>query len=147
MTKRNFMKMYKGAGILFVRIKKGKVEVLLGNRSNKSQKDLWDVPGGTMEKKDRNDFLRCALRKTKEEILCNEKGVISVSPKRIINVCKMHIPFLFQFQTYIIDVSDMNLDFRPNQEFNSIEWCNIKELPRRTHIGVRYSLLQLSNTY
>jgi 8-oxo-dGTP pyrophosphatase MutT (NUDIX family) len=136
--------MYEGAGVLFYKNEGGKTSISLGKRAINPHKNFWSVPGGKMCKsKDKNIFLNCALRETKEEYFSediNDTEFTKISSRSYSKVNKIILPFLFEFRTFLIDITDINIKFTPNWEFSRIEWFDVNKLPEKTHIGVKYSL-------
>ena len=95
-----------------------------------------------MSGKDGNDFLSCAFRETKEEYfaLGISDTLIKIMILKPNQRSRIIIPFIFEFHTYLIDVTDIQPDFSHNYEFSEISWFETRQLPEKTHIGVRYSL-------
>ena len=132
---------YKGAGILFYKREGGILSVSLGKRTVRPQKGYWSIPGGKMEAKDRSSLLDCAIRETREEYFLRN---INRFPAVTINEeskCRVIIPWFFEYHTYLVNVTGIELKFNPNWEFSKIEWFNVRHLPAKTHLGVRYALL------
>jgi len=137
------LRRYKGAGILFYKREEGNLFISLGKRTVRPQKDYWSIPGGKMEAKDRRSFLDCAIRETREEYFSRN---LSLFPSVTIDEeskCRVIIPLIFEYYTYLANVTGIELKFIPNWEFSKIEWFNVNHLPAKTHLGVRYALLFL----
>ena len=133
--------MFKGAGIQFFKESKEGRFISLGKRRDNPHSGYWSVPGGEMDKRDNNDFFQCALRETHEEYfyhLDQEFGKVHQLP--VLKTCRIYIPFLFEYYTYLMDVSEIQIQFSPNHEFELIDWFELNNLPPKTHIGVFYSL-------
>jgi 8-oxo-dGTP pyrophosphatase MutT (NUDIX family) len=134
--------MYKGAGILFYKTDGKSRYVSLGERRYRPQKEYWSVPGGKMEANDNDDFFRCAKRETLEEYFNhNYERYEPIDVANYLKVSTLKIPFVFEFRTFLIDVTSLDITFTPNREFRDIKWYEINKLPKKTHIGVRISLL------
>jgi len=116
-----------------------------------------------MSRRDKGDFLNCAIRETCEEFMgysecgnseeCRKwfekclKGCIPSSfdvqnPPRTV----VKIPF-FEFHTYLFPLTCKPENFPIlNREFEGAKWYsfNIEKLPKKLHCGVRYSLWRFS---
>lgn len=123
---------WKGAGILFWKIEKGKVYVHLGKRAVKPDFGQWSVPGGGMDTKDKGDYLACAIRETNEEYFSYKK-VLKKSSIKGLNYFVYKIPMIFKYVTYFVKVKNLNPN--PNFEFSKTAWFNINLLPLDTHEG------------
>jgi 8-oxo-dGTP pyrophosphatase MutT (NUDIX family) len=134
--------MYKGAGILFTKRVDSKQLISLGKRTIRPHEGYWSVPGGGLDiRKDGNDFFKCALRETREEYFnhsIDEFG--KISHLKAVKKCEINIPFIFEFHTFLIDISEIQVDFSPNWEFEKIAWFDVKQLPDKTHLGVSYAI-------
>lgn len=145
------MKPYCGAGILFyLRDASEPDRVLLGKRRYSPQKGCWSVPGGGMSRRDDGDRWTCARRETEEEFCAglplNDAlrgflpSVINWPPE----CCRIQIPF-FDYSTYLC-----RLNAEPprwpilNHETIEVRWFSVRDLPSRTHLGVRYALRTLA---
>jgi 8-oxo-dGTP pyrophosphatase MutT (NUDIX family) len=136
--------MYKGAGILLLRKQEGKTIIGLARRAIRPQKNYWSIPGGKMDARDQEDFLRCALRETGEELFAGLPEEMSkihqLSPAGSVAI---NIPFAFRWKTYFFDVSDTVMNTRLNFELSEFAWFEIDRLPEKTHYGVVYALWKL----
>ena len=132
---------YRGAGILFYKREEGNLFISLGKRTVRPQKDYWSIPGGKMEAKDRSSFLNCAIRETTEEYFSRNLNLFPAITVNEESKCRVIIPWFFEYHTYLVNVTGIELKFNPNWEFSKIEWFNVKYLPAKTHLGVRYALL------
>ena len=57
------------------------------------------------------------------------------------NKCKIYIPFTLEFHIFLIDISEIQVDFTINDNyFEKIEWFDLNQLPHKTHMGMLYSL-------
>jgi len=134
-------KMFKGAGIMFYKKSTEGQFISLGKRASNTNNGYWSVPGGEMDPRDNNDFFQCALRETHEEYFHN----LNHEFKKILQLpalkkCTIYIPFIFEYYTYLMDVSEVQIQFSPNHEFESIDWFDINKLPPKTFAGVFYEL-------
>ena len=141
--------MFKGAGILFVKKEGSQYFVSLGKRTVSPQKGSWSIPGGQMSSSDEEDYLACALRETREEYFSMaEKNFSSLFDKIQVKDCTiLFIPFLIKYNTYLFDVTGININFSPNWEFSEIAWFSTRSLPEKTHLGVRYSLAMFNGFF
>jgi 8-oxo-dGTP pyrophosphatase MutT (NUDIX family) len=134
--------MFKGAGILFYKKENNQCYISLGKRTINPHKNFWSVPGGKLSRSDENDLFKCALRETCEEYFKHNVNEFKRLGERLTNNKKsrLYIPFIIDYQTYLIDLSGFNINFHNNWEFSKICWFNINNLPAKTHFGVKYSL-------
>ena len=58
----------------------------------------------------------------------------------------MIIPFLFEYHSFIIDLTGIDIKFSKNWEFEDVKWFNEKSLPKKTHLGVKYSLYRFKKS-
>ena len=133
-------RMFKGAGIQFFKESTEGLFISLGKRTGNLDRGYWSIPGGEMDKRDNKDFFQCALRETHEEYFHNlnhEFQKISKIP--VLKTCRIYIPFLFEYYTYLMDLSEVQIQFSPNGELDPIEWFELNKLPPKTHFGVFYS--------
>ena len=93
--------MYIGAGILLLRKQEGKRLIGLARRAIRPQKNYWSIPGGKMDARDQEDFLRCALRETGEELFAGlPEEMAKIKAIKPLGSAAIHIPFAFQWRTY-----------------------------------------------
>jgi len=138
-----FLRGYKGAGILFYKVEGVNLLISLGKRTVRPHRDYWSIPGGKMEAKDRNSFLNCAIRETGEEYFSRNLSLFPLVTIDEESKCRVIIPWFFEYHTYVANVTGIELKFNHNREFSKIDWFNVKHLPVKTHLGVRYALLFL----
>lgn len=136
--------MFKGAGLLFFKTINNQKLILLGKRAINPHKNFWSVPGGKMSSRDEGDFWKCALRETKEEFfdhnfLTFDKTISNLIP---LKKSRIVIPNIFEYWTFLIDITDLDIVFKPNWEFIEIKWFELDDLPEKTHLGVKYSLFK-----
>ena len=133
--------MFKGAGILFLKKVGSKNFISLGKRTINPHKDYWSVPGGKLDSRDNNDFFKCAIRETGEEYFYDLRNDFEiVSQMQFNKECIVNVPFIFEFHTYLIDITGLQIEFFPNWEFEKIVWFDSKQLPEKTHLGVYYAI-------
>ena len=97
-----------------------------------------------MDAKDQEDFLRCALRETKEELFAGlPNEMAKIEQLRPIGSTTISIPFTFRWKTYFYDVGDSVLSTRLNFELSEFAWFDGNHLPEKTHYGVVYALWKL----
>ena len=133
--------MYQGAGILFLKKINGQIYISLGKRTINPQKGFWSIPGGKMSHSDNRDFLLCAWRETKEEYFHKRPDEFSrISNINYIKESRFTVPFIFEYRTFLVDLSDIDIKFYHNWEFSLVDWFELRNLPEKTHPGVRYSL-------
>jgi 8-oxo-dGTP pyrophosphatase MutT (NUDIX family) len=133
--------MFKGAGIMFYKKSNEGQFISLGKRTCRPHRGYWSTPGGKLDKKDNNDFFQCALRETHEEYFFNLNHEFEkIYHLPVIKSCRIYIPFIFEYYTYLMDVSEVQIQFSHNCEFESIDWFGINKLPPKTHTGVFYAM-------
>ena len=136
--------MYQGAGILLIKKQDGKTLIGLAKRAIHPQKNYWSIPGGKMDAKDQGDFLRCALRETKEELFAGlPNEMAKIEHLKPIGSASISIPFTFRWKTYFYDVGDSVISTQLNFELSEFEWFDSNHLPEKTHYGVVYALLKM----
>lgn len=126
-------KPYHGAGILiWTKDEQNNISILLGERSINPSKGKWSIPGGKCDIKDgffdktnNPDYLKTAIRETKEEILYEIKDEKNVKP-----LWKINIPF-FHFKVYSHQLLQQK-KFNHNYEFKEVNWFNINKLPKNS---------------
>lgn len=131
---------FKGAGILFWKQEKNKIYVHLGKRNVKPYKGYWSVPGGTMDDKDKDDFLTCAVRETNEEYFSYKKVVKrnNLSGK---NFYVQETPLIMKYVTYFVKVKSLRP--KPNFEFSKVDWFDANLLPIDIHPGAELAVNNL----
>jgi 8-oxo-dGTP pyrophosphatase MutT (NUDIX family) len=105
--------------------------LLLGKRKYHPGKGKWSFPGGGMEKQDRGNYEKCALREMREEINIQEEN-LDIKRKSFI---KYNLN-IFQWETHIYFLN--NKPFASNiHEFSEMKWIPINELRNYDlHFGV-----------
>jgi 8-oxo-dGTP pyrophosphatase MutT (NUDIX family) len=135
-------KFSQGAGIIFYKRENGQVFVALGLRKGKPHAGYWSYAGGKLDPTDKSYF-DCALRESREEFFNHNLSLFNIIPpenmtpgKRVgINV------YFIRWDAYFIDVSDIPVVFeRQKSEIDDICWYNIKQLPAKTHVLIRYEI-------
>lgn len=133
--------MFKGAGILFLKKEESKNFISLGKRTINPHKGYWSVPGGKLDYRDNKEYFKCAMRETNEEYFYYQKNEFQkVSQIQFIKECIINIPFIFEYHTFLIDITGLQIEFSPNWEFEKIDWFDSKQLPEKTHKGVYYAI-------
>lgn len=106
--------MYKGAGILLIRKQEGKTLIGLAKRAIRPQKNYWSIPGGKMDARDQEDFLRCALRETGEELFAGLPEMAKIKALKPIGSAAIHIPFTFRWRTHFLYPTKLfYIDYQP----------------------------------
>jgi 8-oxo-dGTP pyrophosphatase MutT (NUDIX family) len=120
------IKLYKGAGVLFVSENEKKQKIFfLGFRRNFPK--CWSITGGGYDKDDKN-LLNCALRETSEEIEINiEKDLLTYKEYHF----KKSI--FFDWKTFVIRVDKKEFDKNMclGWEFSEGYWFT--DLPKNSH--------------
>lgn len=141
---------YRGAGVLFAAPdNEGRWRVLLGQRRWRPFRSCWSIPGGGMEKADR-DLKDCAARETVEETFpLGHSGVAMSALREHLDSAPQHhisIPFLFRWRTFLVAMMSIPpADFWPTRtqvwdEFSAWGWFKLDELPSPTHPCVRWTV-------
>jgi 8-oxo-dGTP pyrophosphatase MutT (NUDIX family) len=122
-------KPYHGAGILFWNMDdRGRLHVLLGQRSHNPQRGRWSIPAGGWEEEDSYDgncryaYRATAIRETWEEIKLRVDN-----PEDLTYLWSKHLPF-FHFAVYACQLSDRREVVR-YQEFSEVKWFPVDSLP------------------
>jgi ADP-ribose pyrophosphatase YjhB (NUDIX family) len=136
-----FKMFFKGAGILFYKKIKEDNLILLGKRNVYPELGVWSIPGGKINSKEDKNFLECALRETREEVFFFKyKEFLKIKEMIHENDYYIKIPLIFEYHTFLYNISDVDISFRKNYEFSRIKWFKINKLPRNTHFGVKYAI-------
>lgn len=140
---------YRGGGVLYyTRGPAGTVEILLALRKYNPNKNTWSIPGGGLERLDAGDLIRCAMRETREEGFGghpNVEAALTAAQSRELmspgsSSVRIRLPF-FDWRTLLVELPQKPEGW-PLQirEFSRAQWFNVKSLPPRTHLGVKYAL-------
>lgn len=133
---------FNGAGIMFWKQEKNTTYVSLGKRNVNPYKGSWSIPGGSMDIKDKGDYLTCAIRETNEEYFSNKKVVkkenISGNNKYI-----WEIPFVMKYITFFVKVKNLKPNY--NFEFSKVDWFDINLIPLDIHPGAEKAINYLKS--
>ncbi len=131
-----------GAGVIFYKKENDQILVALGLRKGGRQAGIWSYAGGNLDSIDKS-YYDCAIREAREEFFNYKQSLFNIIPpenmtpgKRVgINV------YFIRWDAYFIDVSDIPVVFeRQKSEIDDISWYNIKQLPAKTHVLIRYEI-------
>lgn len=131
-----------GAGVIFYKKENDQILVALGLRGGRPHPGFWSYAGGKLDPTDKSYF-DCALREAREEFFNHNQSLFNLIPpenltprKRVgINV------YFIRWDAYFIDVSNILVVFeRQKSEIDDIRWYNIKHLPAKTHLLIRYEI-------
>ncbi len=131
-----------GAGIIFYKKENNLIFVALGLRRGRPHAGYWSYAGGKLDPTDKSYF-DCAIRESREEFFNQNQSLFNVIPpenktpgKRVgIN------GYFIRWDAYFIDVSDIPVVFEiQKSEIDDIRWYNIKQLPAKTHVLIRYEI-------
>ena len=138
---------YRGGGVLYyTRGPSGSIEILLALRKYNPNKNTWSIPGGGLEILDAGDLIRCALREAREEGFGShatvEAALTAAQSRELMapgsSSVRIRLPF-FDWRTLLVELPHKPEGWpRQINEFSRAEWFNVKSLPPRTHLGVRW---------
>lgn len=140
----NNFRPYHGAGLLlWTKNENGQMCVLLGKRSINPGKGKWSIPGGKWDlekdlydKDGRPNYVKTALRETKEEIR------LEITEDKDINQLWIsRIPW-FNYIVYE-HYFPVQKSFAHNSEFYKVDWFSVSELPTRCAWFVRSQVATL----
>ena len=136
------IKPYFGAGLLiWSQDDQGTIFVLLGKRAINPGMGKWSISGGKWDAEDIDekgdpDYLKTALRETKEEI----KFIINYD-ETFMHLWNSRIPF-FHYIVYAHQLPARR-QFNHNNEFSELGWFPVDALPSPCEVFVRMQVSSL----
>ena len=138
---------YRGGGVLYyTRGTSGSIEILLALRKYNPNKNTWSIPGGGLELADGKDLVRCAIREAREEGFgahATVEAALTAAQSRELmapgsSSVRIRLPF-FDWRTLLVELPHKPAGWPGAiHEFSRAEWFNVKSLPPRTYLGVRW---------
>lgn len=131
-----------GAGLIFYKKENDQILVALGLRRGRPHAGYWSYAGGKLDSTDKSYF-DCALREAREEFFNHNQSRFNlIPPENLTSRKRVGINFYFiRWDAYFINVSNIPVVFeRQKSEIDDIRWYNIKQLPAKTHVLIRYEI-------
>lgn len=142
-TKMKKIKPYHGAGLLLWTKEDHNIFVVLGKRSINPGRGKWSIPGGKWDREDdsydkngKPNYLRTALRETKEEI-----SLVIKENDNIVLLWSSLIP-IFHFNVYSQQL-DNRIAFNHIEEFLEVNWFSVDALPEQCEWFVKSQVAAL----
>jgi 8-oxo-dGTP pyrophosphatase MutT (NUDIX family) len=131
-----------GAGVIFYKKENGQILVALGLRKGGRQAGIWSYAGGNLDSTDKS-YYDCAIREAREEFFNNKQSLFNLIPPENLTPRKrvgVNVYFI-RWDAYFVDVSNIPVEFeRQKSEIDDIRWYNVKHLPAKTHVLIRYEI-------